>query len=128
MGVHMRHIVFDPEEPMNLNLDDIDSYKVFAMNPECKLLNNTEPEIDPENPASTKKIKQWSPMTNRSWVFHHVNHKQIECMWRTDVEVGYYDRQHFYPTKVIREGFPNLCPCINDQDSWRGRTLPPVLG
>ena len=56
MGVHMRHIVFDPDEPMSLNLDDIDSYKVFAMNPECKILNNTEPEIDYENPGNTKKV------------------------------------------------------------------------
>ncbi|CAD7938023.1 unnamed protein product [Amoebophrya sp. A25] len=121
MGVHMRHIVFDPDNPMSLNLDDIDSYKVFAMNPECKILNNTEPEIDPENPSSTKKVKQWSPMTNRSWVFHHVNHEQIQCMWNTDVATGYYDAQYLYPRKLIREGFPNLCPCIKDYGSWRTR-------
>ena len=41
MGLHMRHIVLDEDEPLNLNIDDIDSYKVFAMNPECKI----KPEV-----------------------------------------------------------------------------------
>ena len=82
------------------------------MNPECKLTNNTESEIDPENPSSTKKIKQWSPMTNRSWVFHHVSASQIECMWNTDVADGYVDRDGLYAVKKVREGLPNLCPCV----------------
>merc|ERR1712194_732489 len=128
MGVHMRHIVFNDDKPMNLNMDDIDSYKVFSMNPECKIVNkDPEATFDPNDPSTTKQIKQWSPMTNRSWVFHHVGAEQIDCMWRTDLETGYYDRKHLYPKQLIREGFPDLCPCIEDTESWRTRALPPVL-
>merc|ERR1712034_49009 len=82
-------------------------------NPECKIVNlKPEDEIDYENPGSTKKIKQWSPMTNRSWVFHHISAKQIECMWNRDLDNEYYDREHLYAKKLIREGFPSQCECV----------------
>ncbi len=35
MGVHLRHMVMDPEQPMSLQLDDRDSYRVFGMEPSC---------------------------------------------------------------------------------------------
>ena len=55
-------------------------------------------------------------MTNRSWVFHHISATQIECMWRVDVESGYYDLgasgRDFRATKLIREGMPDVCECV----------------
>ena len=35
MGVHLRQMVMDEDQPMSLQLDDRDSYRVFAMEPSC---------------------------------------------------------------------------------------------
>merc|ERR1719476_829296 len=71
IGVHLRQLLFDPEEPLpSLTLDDFDN-RVFAMEPSCH-----------------KNL--WSKMSNRSWAVHHVSVEQIECMWRVDLRDGYY--------------------------------------
>lgn len=86
LGVHLRLAVTDEEEPLPmLQLDDLDSTKVFAMNPTCRAPGTTM--------TYGKEGFLWSPVTNRSWVVHHVNETVIRCMWEADLAAGYYKDQ-----------------------------------
>lgn len=116
LGVHLRQLLFDEEEPLpTLTLDDRDSYRVFAMEPSCH-----------------KKL--WSKITNRTWAVHHVSAEQIYCMWNTDVEEGYYSieaGQLEHNTSWPLDGLPDLCGCApdpsfeerNDSENLRLETL-----
>lgn len=105
IGVHLRQLLFDPEEPLpSLTLDDFDN-KVFAMEPSC------HPNL-------------WSRMNNRTWVVHHVTPTQIRCMWDVDVREGYYETTPEgwrHNDLLLRESFPSLCECATD-DVFEART------
>ena len=60
-GVHLRQL---GSLVPTITLDDFGSYSRFAMEPTCG--------------------KSWSPITNSTWVVHHVNATQIACMWQAD--------------------------------------------
>ncbi|KAF4663075.1 hypothetical protein FOL47_005921 [Perkinsus chesapeaki] len=74
LGVHLRQAVYtsiDGDRLLpSLIVDDFGSYSVFAMEPVCE--------------------KTWSSVKAGSWVVHHVGAEEIRCMWRRDVEGGYY--------------------------------------
>lgn len=36
-------------------------------------------------------------------------------MWDIDVASGYYDPTYLFPNKLIREGFPSLCACVEER-------------
>eukprot|EP00397_Hematodinium_sp_SG-2012_P025423 GEMP01026559.1.p1 GENE.GEMP01026559.1~~GEMP01026559.1.p1 ORF type:complete len:611 (+),score=81.48 GEMP01026559.1:70-1902(+) len=85
-GVHLRYVTMD-EHPLALYLDDFDSYKRFAMNPECKPEASEEPPPESYDPhLGTPKPKYFATIRSLSWVVHHVNPSQIRCMWNIDVE------------------------------------------
>mmetsp|Transcript_416 Transcript_416/g.1157 ORF Transcript_416/g.1157 Transcript_416/m.1157 type:complete len:239 (-) Transcript_416:72-788(-) len=99
IGVHLRQLLFDPDEPLpSLTLDDFDN-RVFAMEPSCN-----------------KNL--WSKMNNRSWAVHHVSPEQIQCMWNVDLRDGYYvetprglrHNEEDFPN----DGLPSLCECATD--------------
>ena len=64
LGVHLRQAVRDGHIPM-ITIDDFGSYTRFAMQPTCR--------------------PSWSSVKNGTWIVHHVNDTQIECMWRADL-------------------------------------------
>mmetsp|Transcript_6737 Transcript_6737/g.11987 ORF Transcript_6737/g.11987 Transcript_6737/m.11987 type:complete len:591 (+) Transcript_6737:33-1805(+) len=98
-GVHLRQLLFDPDEPLpSLTLDDFDN-RVFAMEPSC------HPNL-------------WSKMTNRSWAIHHVKPEQIRCMFAADLMAGYYTETPvgLQPDKERElNEFPDLCGCASDE-------------
>eukprot|EP00927_Polykrikos_kofoidii_P051699 TRINITY_DN45499_c0_g1_i1.p1 TRINITY_DN45499_c0_g1~~TRINITY_DN45499_c0_g1_i1.p1 ORF type:complete len:650 (-),score=66.32 TRINITY_DN45499_c0_g1_i1:38-1696(-) len=101
IGVHLRQLLLDPEEPLpSLTLDDFDN-RVFAMEPSC------HPNL-------------WSKMTNRTWVIHHVSPKQIRCMWDADIQAGYYQEVvgvGLVPQDESLSGpFPDLCHCASHEE------------
>lgn len=49
----------------------------FALDPKC-CTEKTHPN------------NCWSPLGPLTWVVHHVGPKAVRCMWRTDLEAGYY--------------------------------------
>eukprot|EP00933_Yihiella_yeosuensis_P052030 TRINITY_DN50007_c0_g1_i1.p1 TRINITY_DN50007_c0_g1~~TRINITY_DN50007_c0_g1_i1.p1 ORF type:complete len:534 (+),score=83.98 TRINITY_DN50007_c0_g1_i1:159-1604(+) len=105
IGVHLRQLLFDEEEPMpSLTLDDFDN-KVFAMEPSC------HPDL-------------WSKITNRTWAVHHVTPEQIRCMWNADLNAGYLLETPdgiSYNEEVAIDGLPDLCSCASE-DSFLNRT------
>eukprot|EP00929_Paragymnodinium_shiwhaense_P081396 TRINITY_DN42570_c0_g2_i1.p1 TRINITY_DN42570_c0_g2~~TRINITY_DN42570_c0_g2_i1.p1 ORF type:complete len:595 (-),score=113.40 TRINITY_DN42570_c0_g2_i1:63-1847(-) len=106
IGVHLRQLLFDPEEPLpSITLDDFDN-KVFAMEPSC------HPNL-------------WSRITNRTWVIHHVGPEVIRCMWDIDWRAGYYfeTEQGTIDVKeeVAGDEFADLCACAQEQ-SFEERT------
>merc|ERR1712014_303008 len=100
IGVHLRQLLFDPEEPLpSLTLDDFDN-RVFAMEPSCHR-------------------NLWSKMTNRTWAIHHVKPEQIRCMWNIDFREGYYVETASgveHDENVRLDSFPSLCECAHDKD------------
>ena len=60
-GVHLRQIV---DLVPSIVIDDFDSYTRFAMEPTCHQ-------------------SAWRPVTNSTWVVHHVTAKQITCLHAT---------------------------------------------
>jgi len=99
LGVHLRQLLFDPVEPLpSLTLDDFDN-RVFAMEPSC------HPNL-------------WSKITNRTWAIHHVSPEQIFCMFRADVQAGYYSEMLDgirHNDDILADGLPDLCACAADQ-------------
>mmetsp|Transcript_90667 Transcript_90667/g.280393 ORF Transcript_90667/g.280393 Transcript_90667/m.280393 type:complete len:595 (-) Transcript_90667:78-1862(-) len=99
IGVHLRQLLLDPDEPLpSLTLDDFDN-RVFAMEPSC------HPNL-------------WSKITNRTWAVHHVTPEQLHCMWSVDLQAGYYV---VLKVGAIRPGedftvdaLPDLCSCAPD--------------
>lgn len=118
LGVHLRQLLFDPEEPLpSLALDDRDSYRVFAMEPSCH-------------------PKLWSKMTNKTWAVHHVSAEQVLCMWDADVRAGYYSADAGEGGVRVdsawpQDGLPDLCQCApdpsfeerNDTDTLKSETM-----
>ncbi|CAE8596759.1 unnamed protein product [Polarella glacialis] len=51
--------------------------KHFALDPKC-CTEKTHPN------------NCWSPLTDLSWVVHHVGPRAVRCMFRTDIQAGYY--------------------------------------
>lgn len=52
----------------------------FALDPKC-CTEKTHPN------------NCWSPLTSSTWVVHHVGPRAVRCMFRTDIENGYYVQQ-----------------------------------
>lgn len=102
MGVHLRQILMDPDEPFpSLALDDFDN-RVFAMEPSCH-------------------DNLWSKATGRTWAIHHVTPEQVHCMWSADVSGGYYEevegtlqRNAMFEDAAHGYGLPDLCECMPD--------------
>ena len=64
-GVHLRQIRADHSVPY-IRIDDFASYKRFAMTPTCAQ-------------------SAWRPVTNDTWIIHHVNAPQIYCLHQSHV-------------------------------------------
>jgi hypothetical protein len=58
-GVHLRQVV---DLVPSIRIDDFASYTRFAMEPTC-------------NPSA------WRPVTNDTWIIHHVTSDQIKCLY-----------------------------------------------
>jgi hypothetical protein len=69
LGVHIRQAVLEGPTGQ-VKIDDFGSYTRFAMDPVC--------------------FKTWGQILPQSWVVHHVTGDQIRCMWRADIDGGYY--------------------------------------
>lgn len=105
LGVHLRQLLFDPVDPLpSLTLDDFDN-RVFAMEPSC------HPNL-------------WSRITRRTWAIHHVSPEQILCMWRVDLEAGYYrEAEHGieHDDSMPLDSLPDVCSCAAEP-SFEART------
>jgi len=108
IGVHLRQLLFDANEPLpSLTLDDFDN-RVFAMEPSCH-------------------HNLWSKMTNRTWAIHHVKPEQILCMWSADMAAGYYEDGGDAGLRIDEDRepneFPDLCGCATDESFFERSDL-----
>ena len=80
LGVYMFQLI--TRRQTFINTDDRDENRV-ALNPFCKHI--------------------FSQMQNTTWAVHHVTPSQIRCMWKVDVDSGYYlDRNIALPGELER--------------------------
>lgn len=101
-GLHLRYVTMDPE-PIPLYMDDFDSYRRFAMNPECKPVESEQRPADIDFHSGTPLPNYFATIRNLSWVVHHVSPTQIRCMWNLDLE----ELRGNWGSEVL----PSLCSC-----------------
>eukprot|EP00933_Yihiella_yeosuensis_P014617 TRINITY_DN13031_c2_g1_i1.p1 TRINITY_DN13031_c2_g1~~TRINITY_DN13031_c2_g1_i1.p1 ORF type:complete len:388 (-),score=57.02 TRINITY_DN13031_c2_g1_i1:127-1176(-) len=105
LGVQLRKVVLEGSTFMQI--DDRGAMTRFAMEPTCN------------------KDGMYCPMKDTTWAVHHVSPATIRCMFRADVQAGYYKREQRSGKIIAVETrlFPSLCRCVDRNVGPNGRRL-----